>query len=369
MIIGFLTASVVVLLLKFLSNNKKQTKQLERSLQEIFPQLLNNASQQLITLADQHLKTQTQDIKTDVQNKKQIIEEIVKKLHEDLEKNRQKLEESERERIGTFSQLKTEIENQRKLTEQLSTTAEGLKKVLAHNQLRGQFGEQIAEDLLRMCGFVSGLDYVYNKQLSESETRPDFTVLLPDGMKINIDVKFPYINLQKMVEADDVNIKNEYKKTFEKDVREKIKQVSNREYINLEDNTVDFVILFIPNEMIFSFIYEKMQSIWLEAMRQKVILAGPFNFTATLRLIRQSYANFTIQTNIKSVIQNIKLFETEFIKYNEEFEKIGDKINILTDQYNKVNITRTKKLINTIEKISDESIVNLAPLESVVSKQ
>lgn len=73
---------------------------------------------------------------------------------------------------------------------------------------------------------------------------------------------------------------------FEKDVKEKIKQVTTRDYINPTDKTVDFVILFIPNEMIFSYIYEKMSEVSEEAMASRVILAGPFSFTAILRMVK-----------------------------------------------------------------------------------
>lgn len=355
LLLGILIGCVAALFISFLYlksfSSKHLTKQIEKSLHELFPNVLQHANQQLISMADQKLSAQSQDIKTDLVNKKTIIEDIVKRLHEELEKSNKRIEEAEKQRIGTYTQLKTELENQRKITEQLSATADGLKKVLSNNQLRGQFGEQVAEDLLKMCGFVHGVDYTYNKTLSDGISRPDFTVLLPDGMKINVDVKFPFNNLQKMIETDDIGAKEEFRKAFERDVKEKIRQITSRAYVNPQDNTVDFAILFVPNEMIFSFLYEKMNEIWADGMKQKIIFAGPFNFTAILRLIRQSYANFTIQKDIRKIITYINVFEQEFVKYNQEFEKIGERITSLTDQYEKVNTTRTKKLLTSVEKI------------------
>lgn len=329
---------------------------LESKLLEIFPRILRDANQQLITMADQKLNAEKQDIKTDLVNKKSAIEDTIKKLLLELEKSNKRMEEVDRERVGSFRELKTEIENNRKLTEQLSVTADNLRRVLSNNQLRGQFGEQVAEDLLKMCGFVQGVDYVYNKSLKEGDSRPDFTVLLPDGVKINIDVKFPYSNLQKMTETEEKGAKMEYLKAFERDVRDKIKQVTSRNYINTEDHTVDFVVLFIPNEMIFSYIYDKMHDVWVTGMEQKVIFAGPFNFTAILRLIRQSYANFFIQKDIHKIITYIKTFGEEFKKYNIEFEKIGDRIDSLSTQYGLVERTRTKRLLGTVEKITGADI-------------
>lgn len=349
---GFFIGFIVFWFIK--KQSSPDSAQLEAKLTEIFPKLLNQANEQLVLMANEKLQAEKQDIKTDMQNKKSVIEDLVKRVLNELEQSNKKVEMAERERVGSFRELKQEMENQRKITEQLSVTTEGLKKVLSNNQLRGQFGEQVAEELLKMVGFVHGVDYERNKVLLNADTRPDFTIFLPDGVKINIDVKFPYANLQKMTETQDEGMKREYVKLFEKDIKEKIKQVTSREYINPEDNTVDFVIMFIPNEMIFSYIYEKMGGVWQDGMRQKVIFAGPFNFTAILRLIRQSYSNFKYQNNVRNIITYIKLFEEEFRKYNQEFVKIGERIDSLNDQYTKVDSTRTKQLMKSVDKIISE---------------
>lgn len=326
------------------------TSLLENKVNEIFPKALSSASEQLAQLN----KLENQEVKTDLSNKKESIEKLISTVLGELEKTNTRVIGAEKERVGSFRELKQELENQRRVSENLTTTTEGLKRVLSNNQLRGQFGEQVAEDLLKMTGFVRDVDYLINKKQTESSTRPDFTILLPDGVKINVDSKFPYANLQKMTEAEDQNTKKEYVKKFEQDIKDKIKQVTTREYINPANNTVDFVILFIPNEMIFSFIYEKMNSIWAAGMKDKVIFAGPFNFTAILRLIRQSYSNFKYQKNVSKIITLIKEFEDEFDNYNREFEKIGDRITSLSEQYEKVDSTRTKQLIRTVDKIKIE---------------
>jgi len=284
-------------------------------------------------------------------NKREEISRIVKNL-EDYMKS------AEKERIDTYSALKTSVEESRKITEKLSVSTEGLKKVLSDNQVRGQFGEQVAEDLLKMAGFVKGVDYEFNKKQEGSQTRPDFAVFLPDGTRINVDSKFPYANLQNMSEAEDKVTKTKYMKDFEKDVKEKIKQVTTRDYINPTDKTVDFVILFIPNEMIFSFIYEKMPDIVESAMQSRVVLAGPFSFTAILRMIRQSYENFRVQSNIYNIIAHVKAFEKEFGVFSEAFLKIGDRIDALDKQYDTVSTTRFKQLEKRMDKVKQEGLAN-----------
>lgn len=341
--------------LKNLKNSKEidenVSKSVELKLRELFPSLAADANKQLITMANEKLGAEKKEIKTDFENKRGEIERLVKTIQQELKDNRNGLEEAEKNRIGSFKALSSQLEEYKKVTNELSVSTESLKKVLSNNQLRGQFGEQVADNLLKMAGFVRGTDYEFNKEQEGSETRPDFAIFLPDRTRINIDSKFPYNNLQRVAEAENEDIKKEYMKKFERDVREKIKQVATRDYINPEDKTVDFAILFIPNEMIFSYVYDKMNELWTEAMHKKVVLAGPFSFTAILRMVKQAYDNFKFQENIQQIISHVQMFSKEFEKFNEEFSKVGEKINSLEDQYNKVNTTRMNQLRKRMEKV------------------
>jgi DNA recombination protein RmuC len=340
----------------FFKNTHKQKEEISETisqkLTEILPSVLDQANESLIRMADQKLGAESSKSRIDLENKRAEIERLVKQIQEDLKESKKELELSEKDRISSFSALKNSLDEYKKITEQLSVSTENLKKVLSNNQMRGQFGEQVADDLLKMAGFVVG--QTYTRQESENGARPDFTVYLPDKTKINVDAKFPYASLQRMTETDDVDAKKRYMKQFESDIKEKIKQVTTREYISVEDGTVDFVILFIPNEMIFSFIYDKMPQIWEDAMSRKVILAGPFSFTAILRMVKQAYENFRVQENIFKIVGYIQAVEKEFDKFNEEFDKVGDRIEQLQKQYSEVSTTRVNQMRRKMDLVKLE---------------
>ncbi len=355
----------------FFKGNRKQkeaiTETISAKLNEIMPGILDQANESLVRMADQKLGAESSKSRVDLENKRGEIERLVKVIQEDLKESKKDLEVSEKDRINSFSALKNSLDEYKKITEQLSVSTENLKKVLSNNQLRGQFGEQVADDLLKMAGFVVG--ETYTRQEGGSESRPDFTVYLPDRTKINVDAKFPYASLQRMTETDDTDARSRYMKQFEIDVKEKIKQVTSRDYINPEDKTVDFVILFIPNEMIFSFIYDKMPAIWQDAMERKVVLAGPFSFTAILRMIKQAYENFRIQENIYKIVGHVKSVEKEFDKFSEEFDKVGIRIDQLQKQYSDVSTTRVnqmKRKMDLVRLEGDEKeekvLSNVVPL-------
>jgi DNA recombination protein RmuC len=340
----------------FFKDTHKQKEEISETisqkLTELLPSVLDQANESLIRMADQKLGAESSKSRIDLENKRAEIERLVKQIQEDLKESKKELEVSEKDRISSFSALKNSLDEYKKITEQLSVSTENLKKVLSNNQMRGQFGEQVADDLLKMAGFVVG--QTYTRQESENGARPDFTVYLPDKTKINVDAKFPYASLQRMTETDDVDAKKRYMKQFESDIKEKIKQVTTREYISVEDGTVDFVILFIPNEMIFSFIYDKMPQIWEDAMSRKVILAGPFSFTAILRMVKQAYENFRVQENIFKIVGYIQAVEKEFDKFNEEFDKVGDRIEQLQKQYSEVSTTRVNQMKRKMDLVKLE---------------
>ena len=342
--IGLIAGSIVFFALQRRKSERDLNKQLEQKLVEVFPDVLQKANEQLIAMANQKLGAEKREIKTDLDNKRRQIEKMVESVQKEL-----------RDSDKTTQSLLQQVKDHQQITKDLSITTEGLKKVLTNNQLRGQFGEQVAEDLLKMAGFVKGVDFETQKAQSKTTGRPDFTIFLPDKTRINVDVKFPYANLQKATETDDRVQKQQHLKTFAQDVKSKVSQVTTRDYINPDDKTVDFVILFVPNEMIFSYIYDKMHEIWEDAMKKKVVLAGPFSFTAILRMIRQAHDNFRYQENIQQIVSHIKQFEKQFDLYNEEFAKLGDQISRAQSTYHKVETTRTRQLSKIVDKIKIES--------------
>jgi DNA recombination protein RmuC len=116
--------------------------------------------------------------------------------------------------------------------------------------------------------------------------------------------------------------------------------------------------MFIPNEMIFSFIYENFDDVWRDALKNKVVMCGPFSFTAILRMVQQSYDNFKYQKDLHKIISHIRVFESEYAKFNEAFNSLGQKIYSVSKEYDTVSGVRDRQLTKIIDKIkSGESVL------------
>jgi len=336
----------------FNSLNKKISEENLKMLEERNKEILKNERERFAELSEEKMKRNEQYF----DSKKDAIKELIEKIDRGLSDSQRKIENTEKARISEFSNLKTIIAEHKEVTGKLKDSTDNLKNILSNNQLRGKYGEEVAENLLKIAGFVKGINYDSNLSQETNANRPDFTIYLPDKTKVNIDVKFPYSNLQKYQEVESEKEKKEYFAKFKTDVKQKIKQITSRDYINLEEKTLDFVILFVPNEMIFSVINDKLYDVVEEANEKKVAIVGPVSFITFLRIIHQSYDNFKIQEDLHRVVNLIGKFKEEFNKYNNEFDHLGNKIKLLSLQYDKVSGVRTRQLSKIIEQIDDENV-------------
>ena len=193
-------------------------------------------------------------------------------------------------------------------TGKLQETTGQLKAALASTKARGQWGERMAEDVLRLAGFIEGVNYRKQKTLETVGTRPDYTFLLPQDLTVNMDVKFPLDNYMRYLDADGETDKERHKNQFIKDVRRRIKEVTTREYINPAENTVDYVIVFIPNEQVYAFINENDSSVLDEALKHKVILCSPITLYAVLAVIRQAVDNFNLEKTAAQIMSLLGTF-------------------------------------------------------------
>lgn len=281
-------------------------------------------------------------------NQKQI-DTIIKQLQNQLKDSSGDVKSLKEQNAA----LQQAIRNSNDMTKELKASADSLKNLLSNNRLRGEWGEQVAEDLLLGAGFVENVNFT--KQSSSGEGRPDFTIKMPDGTKLNIDAKFPFDDLVVYQEAKTEAEKKTALKNFERAVKDKVKQVKSRDYINPEEGTVDFVVMFIPNEMIFSFIYEKLPEMSNFMNSQKVIMTGPFGFTALIRLVLQAYKNFQYEQGLHEILGLIEKFQGEYDKFGESMTRLGKQIDTTRATFGEVEGTRSRQLGRVVEKIGEYS--------------
>ncbi len=331
--------------LRQLLTDKKDEEDLEGLVNKIFGMSVPKIAAQ----SKQILSSEKEAIKIDLENKQKIIEKLVTELQKDLQERQKEIRGLEQDRVKKFSEITTTLTEHRKLTDELRTSTEQLAKVLSNNQTRGEWGERIIEDLLQANGLIEGVHYARQAKLGESTMKPDITLILPNKRNVAVDVKFPYQEIQKMSQTENKKAKQDHLKQFGVDLKNKINKVA--EYISPENDTLDYAIMFVPNEMVFSFINQQFADLVDYAMSQRVIIVSPFTFVIVARTVMESYRNFMIGDKLKEVVKYIDEFVGEWGRFRDEFDKFGRSIDSLRSGYEQITTTRTRQMERRIDKI------------------
>ncbi len=352
---------------------KKQSDKSVESLKETFTSLsfdaLSRNSEEFLRLADEKIKNQTEANNQQMDGKKNLIDETVKGLKSDLEKVQSLMTNLEKDRHQKFGELTQELKRAATETEKLQQTTNKLQSALANTKSRGQWGERMAEDVLRMAGFVENINY--HKQMSidigTGNSRPDYTFMLPQGQMVHMDVKFPLDNYLNYLNATSEVEKVSFEKQFLADTRRRVKEATERGYADTTKGTLDYVLVFIPNEQVYAFIHEHDSSILDEAMRQKVILCSPMTLYAVLAVIRQAVDNFQLEKTAGQMLNLLGVFKKEWGKFTEQLEKVEKKFVETHNSFTHLVTTRRNQLekpLQKIESLRQQEETTLIPVDS-----
>ncbi|MCX7766182.1 MAG: DNA recombination protein RmuC, partial [Candidatus Sumerlaeia bacterium] len=314
---------------------------------------LSKNTQEFLRLANETLSRQTQLGEKELEEKKKLIDHTLEAMREELLRIQEQIANFEKDREKKFGELSSQLKATADIAGKLQETTHQLRTALSSSKARGQWGERMAEDVLRAAGFIEGINYIKQTTMDTVKARPDYTFILPQNLKLNMDVKFPLDNYLRYLEVEGENDKEKYKMQFLKDVRNRIKEVTTREYINPEENTVDYVLVFIPNEQVYTFIHENDQNLLDEALRNKVILCSPISLYAILAIIRQAIDTFNLEQTAGQILSLLGAFYKQWDNFLKSLEKMGKKLDEAKEEFNRLTSTRRTQLERLLQQIED----------------
>ena len=317
--------------------------------QNLVDQIFGASSEKISKQAYQLLSSEREVIKTDLANKHQEMARLVNDLEAMIDSRQKELQGLEKERATQFGSLVKQLSEQQRVTDKLSLTTQALAQVLSSNQSRGNFGERLIEDMLTASGLKQGEHYLLQAKLGSTEVKPDVTLLLPNHRIVPVDVKFPFVALQSWAGANDDQLKQTYLKQFRADVKKHIDKVAT--YIMPEEGTLDYVVIFVPNEAVFSFLNQKLADLLDYSLSKRVLVTSPFTFLIVARTIMESYRNFLLGGRLKGVLGQIEGFIDEWQKYQVSLGKFGRAIDSLKLSYDELTTTRFRQLDKKVQKV------------------
>ena len=254
---------------------------------------------------------------------------------------------------GDRSSIKTQLHG-------VAETTRRLSQVLDKPASRGSWGEGLIEQVLQSAGMVEGVHYDAQRQLPHGG-KPDFTIYLHNGLQLHLDSKVPRENFESYREAAGANERKQAKKAFVRDVNTMVKDLAQRNYAQAEDS-VDIVVMCVPNESIYAFMHEADPDIIDTSLRLGVVLCSISTLFAVLGIVRQATKNFQLEARTDEVLSCLDDFHQEWARFVKQLSEADRQLGTFTKSWDGLKTTRSDKLDKTIERIRHIERSNPAPM-------
>ncbi|CAB4547326.1 unannotated protein [freshwater metagenome] len=312
---------------------------------------------QLATIAKEHLGAQVAASQAELTAKKDVIDTTLEQMKGEMR--------SELGRLGQivaglgersaeqFGQVDQSLRAHAEIVQHLSTTTQSLREALANSKTRGQWGERMAEDVLRLAGFIENVNYVKQTAVEgDGRGMPDFTFFMPKQHVLYMDVKFPLSSYLKYLDAGTEAERQAHRDQFLRDVRMRVRELSKREYAKSSSAaTVDQVLLFLPNESLSAFIIEQDPTIVDEAMKQGIVLCSPVTLLAFLGLIRQAFDSFMIEQTSDQILALLGKFGEQWGKYTDSLDTVKKRFDSVQREFDNLLGTRKRALERPLREL------------------
>jgi DNA recombination protein RmuC len=314
---------------KLLQDEKEHLEKAQSELREAFKALsvdaLKEAMPSIVERASQTFQTLQESAKGDLKS-------LVEPLKEQLEAYQRRLNDSEKEQAEALGKVLQQIEILSKQNEMLAHETEAFRMVLKSSQTRGKWGEETLKRVVEAAGMSSHCDFT--EQLQEGDARPDLIVHLPGNRVIVVDAKVPDLDFLNAMDTADPGKRTQAREEHAKKLKQTIKDLASRNYPKQFPQALDYVVLFLPAESLFSAALEGDRNLIVWAAEQKILLATPASLIALLRAVALSWRYFDQTENARKIAEISKtLYErvTTFIKH---FSDIGKGLEQAVKAYN-----------------------------------
>jgi DNA recombination protein RmuC len=330
---------------------RRNARTLSEELRRVTARQSESAVSALATMHRQGVESQLTLGAQQLEGKKELIDQELVEVRDEFQKLQRLVRELEQDRNEKFGMISNQLREASQQTRTLTETTQSLREALSSTKTRGQWGERMAEDVLRLAGLLENVNYRKQRAAEGSRGIPDFTFFLPNDLLLHMDVKFPLDNYLRYLESESDLDRKRCRDAFLRDVRSRVRELVSRDYVDPEAGTVEFMLLFIPNEQLCGFIHEQDGSIFEDAARQGVVFCSPLTLFAMLALIRQTVDTVQVARTSNEILGSLATFDKQWRMFVDKMDKLDRSLVTARKDFDDLVGTRRRALERPLDKI------------------
>ena len=294
-------------------------------------------------IANKILDTKTQKF-TDLN--KENLKGILEPLGKNIDEFKKQVDEVYKNEAKERFSLDKEIKRLAELNQLLGAEAKNLTKALkGEAKTQGCWGEVILDKILEKSGLRKGEEYFMEYQLfdaegkalrSESEgkkMRPDAIIMYPDNRHIIIDSKVSLNAFIRLVESEDEQSQKTELEAHVTAIKSHINELSKKAYDDY-NKTLDFVMMFIPNEPAYITAMQGDTELWNYAYDKRILLISPTNLIAALKLIVDLWKREYQNQNAQAIAERGAKMYDKFVGFINNLSNVGKQLENASESYN-----------------------------------
>ncbi len=256
-----------------------------------------------------------------------LMMEWMKDLKTDTTQTREQMENSIREtnkaindRLDNAGRVINSLSKELGSMSQIGPDIRRLAETLSSSKLRGNFGEEMLENMLAQVLPKGG--YAMQYRFKNGET-VDAMIMIGESI-LCIDSKFSLENFRLYKEAADEKLSSDYQKAFYKDTKKRIEEI-HKKYILPQEGTFDFALMYVPSQGVYEEIIVNTEM--MDFCRTKrVIAVGPNSLYTYLQSILLSLRGQQINKIATEILRMVGGIKQESDKFARTIDVLGNHI-------------------------------------------